>query len=990
MNRPKLKLFGGIVLLAVLSILYGGFLLLSNTVVNGVYNLESQAARIKAINSSVGGILDLNAYVESKEMEKFSNRVGLAAVAAKGVIENDWDGTSVNYSNGAIVTVSGGEIEYPEDYPEEQRIGASSLTGSCGVVSVDIPSGTEKDARDDAWIVEYYKIGSDVYYIECEKRSELEEKARRCFDSASRIKGFEKAFGVQVLIISMEEAEDGSHALLYKPSGLPEGLHTARDCGITNEMLETVSESKQVTAEKLIETSDSVELDGTVCQTFIQTVSGSDFSEEEVYLVYLIPRDEFITMTVEQTVFMWIAFLIAGIVLLVWFFSLIGLVRRYRLSEEQAELLRAKPTAKKAFSMITIGCIVIFLVAALFLSLFRLFGVCKSVKKTLKVLEQRIEENKVQEKATADELKDSYVSYAERIAGILKERPEFATKEGLQSFSDLIEADYIMIFDHDGNEVVSNSNYIDMELGTSPESSTYEFRRLLKGIPSVVHDVKTDEETGLRNALIGVCQEDPEGEGQYGALLVAVPESKLQLENLETIDDVMNSLVADGTVSFSVDPEDKVIVNASKNSLIGRSATSLDLPEGALKDSYRDFFSIDGTSCYGESKDVEGVLYYYAAEQPHIYKNILLYAAIAAAAAFLFLTAVICYLMFGYRKGFERWSIVGDDLEEGLETGKEPNYDPDLEEDPRKRWKLTISRFGLRTPMHNASVTLEILLVASIIGMGAWYIFRGDSKTGSLLGFVLHGQWTKGLNLFSFISILILFAQVLIVVSILKILIRIAFSSMGPKGETFCRLALNLLTYAGMIFFVYMALYNMGINLGALIASLSLPAFALSLGAKDLITDIVAGISIVFDGEFKVGDFIDIGGYSGKVLEIGVRTTKLQGAGNNIKIIANRDVKNVLNMSRKTSFCSMEVRISTYYNNLKEVEEMLKEELPKLEGTIPGAIKGPFYKGVNAIGQGTVTLSFSTECDQSNFYSVKKAMNHAIQELFDEYGIKIK
>ena len=61
MNRPKLNLFGGIVLLAVLSILYGGFLLLSNTVVNGVYNPESQAARIKAINSSVGGILDLNA-----------------------------------------------------------------------------------------------------------------------------------------------------------------------------------------------------------------------------------------------------------------------------------------------------------------------------------------------------------------------------------------------------------------------------------------------------------------------------------------------------------------------------------------------------------------------------------------------------------------------------------------------------------------------------------------------------------------------------------------------------------------------------------------------------------------------------------------------------------------------------------------------------------------------------------------------------------------
>ena len=990
MNRPNLKLVGGIILLAVLSLLYGGFLLLTNGGVNGIYNLNTQAAKMKAINSSVGSILDLEAYVQNRELDKFINRAALTSIAAKGVVANDWDGMSTAYNNGVIVTVSGGVIEYPEDYPEELMIDAASLTDPDGLVIQEVLQSTEADAQSDALLVQYFRIGSGVYYLEYELGSALEEKAARSFDAENRLKGIEDAFGIQVLLISTEEKENGGHTLLYKSDNLPEDLLTAEECGITSEMLGKALDSTQpVTAEKLMDFSGKVVLGGTPFQTFIQTANGSDFSLEKVYLVYLIPEDEFLSMTVEQTVVVLAAFLIVGIVLLVWFISLIRLVRHYKLSEEQAQVLGTKRTVLKAFSMIAIGCIAILIISALFLSLFRLFGVCTSVRKSIAVLEQRVEENKIQEKTTIDELKDSYVSYAQRIADILKERPELLTKEELQAFSDLIEADYIVVYDHNGKELISNSEYVNLEFGTSPESSTYEFRRLLKGIPSVVHDVKTDDETGLTNALIGVCQEYPEEPDKYGALLVAVSEDKLQPDHLETMNDVMKSIVAEGTFAFAVDPENQMIQNASDEAMIGRNAVSLNLPEAALTDSYRDFFKIDNTSCYGESKDIEGSLYYYAAEQPHIYKNILLYAGIAAGAAFIFLCVLVGYMMFGYRKEFAYWSKEGEDLDEHLSEGMAYSDDLEQGDDPRRRWKLSLSKYGINTPMHNAIATLEILVVCTIIGIGVWYFFKGANSSGSLLGFVMNGQWTKGLNLFSVISILILFAQVVIVVSILKIVVRISCSSMGPKGETFCRLALNLLTYAGMIFFVYMALFNMGINLGALVASLSLPAFALSLGAKDLITDIVAGISIVFDGEFKVGDIIDINGYRGTVLEIGVRTTKLQGVGNNIRIIANRDVKNVTNMSRKISVYKANIKISTEYR-LEDVEKMLSTELPKLQNKIPLVINGPTYDGLLEMGVWFMTIIILVECNEVDYFKVRYATKHALVELFEEQGIKIR
>ena len=148
MNNPKMKLAGGIGLLIALGILYFVLLLFINTVVNGSYNLDTEAARMKAINSSVGSIKDLNDYVETREVEKFENRVSLWALAAGGLVHGKWDGKSTDYGDGTIVTVSGDRIEYPKGYPEEQKIDAASLQDEYGIVILDAVKGSNADAGD--------------------------------------------------------------------------------------------------------------------------------------------------------------------------------------------------------------------------------------------------------------------------------------------------------------------------------------------------------------------------------------------------------------------------------------------------------------------------------------------------------------------------------------------------------------------------------------------------------------------------------------------------------------------------------------------------------------------------------------------------------------------------------------------------------------------------------------------------------------------------
>ena len=173
---------------------------------------------------------------------------------------------------------------------------------------------------------------------------------------------------------------------------------------------------------------------------------------------------------------------------------------------------------------------------------------------------------------------------------------------------------------------------------------------------------------------------------------------------------------------------------------------------------------------------------------------------------------------------------------------------------------------------------------------------------------------------------------------------------------------------------------------GALLASLGLATLTLSLGAKDLVTDILAGISIVFEGDYQVGDIIEVNGYRGRVLEVGVRKTKLEGRGGNIRIIDNRDVKNVINMTRKNSWYAAELNMSVNVE-IDRVREIFEAELPGIGEQIPEIISGPYYRGVIRFGAGSVVISVIAECNEEDYYRVQRRLNVELQRLCERSGL---
>lgn len=196
----------------------------------------------------------------------------------------------------------------------------------------------------------------------------------------------------------------------------------------------------------------------------------------------------------------------------------------------------------------------------------------------------------------------------------------------------------------------------------------------------------------------------------------------------------------------------------------------------------------------------------------------------------------------------------------------------------------------------------------------------------------------------------------------------------------------SFIVYGSMLVMIFYSLNLLGLDSGSLIASAGLMGFVISWGAKDLITDILAGLFIIFENQFQVGDIIEVQGEKGTVIEIGVRTTRLVTPGSDNLVISNRDLTHVVNKSRHPSAGGIAVYIS-YHQNLLDVEKMLREELPKLKDE--RLIAGPVYNGVTEFGEQAMRLSIGFRCEEKNKFGLSNWLSTEVYRIFREHGIEL-
>ncbi|MCQ2799724.1 MAG: mechanosensitive ion channel family protein [Bacilli bacterium] len=231
----------------------------------------------------------------------------------------------------------------------------------------------------------------------------------------------------------------------------------------------------------------------------------------------------------------------------------------------------------------------------------------------------------------------------------------------------------------------------------------------------------------------------------------------------------------------------------------------------------------------------------------------------------------------------------------------------------------------------------------------------------------------------------------IVVVFALSKILRSIFAKIMEKSnraKTVITLLDGIIKYGAAIVLIFLVLDAFGVETKAIWESVGILTLIIGLGAQSLIADIIAGIFIIFENEYNVGEIVSIDDFRGTVAEIGIRATKILDMAGNIKIINNSDIKNVVNLSRELSLAVVDCEFP-YDVPVEFVEKILKDAFPEFKEKIPAIVDGPFYKGVSAYEASNVAVKIVAKCQEEDRYQVQRDLMREYRQLFNAHGIDL-
>ena len=278
-----------------------------------------------------------------------------------------------------------------------------------------------------------------------------------------------------------------------------------------------------------------------------------------------------------------------------------------------------------------------------------------------------------------------------------------------------------------------------------------------------------------------------------------------------------------------------------------------------------------------------------------------------------------------------------------------------------------------------------------IVFMNARAIF-GDEMGDLLFGEGVESGWVQLGNALIdgsakwVISLILVFMAIVFI--FIATFITHLFDNKSRKAKTIYSLVRSLIKYITIIAVICVILVVWGVDVIGIVAGVGILTLIIGLGCQSLIQDVISGMFIVFDDYFAVGDTVIIDGFSGTIVDVGLKTTKLQDFGGNIKSITNSSILTVVNMSRLRSVASVTLSVS-YNEDVERVEALIINEIEELKNKIPNIIDGPWYKGIDNITASSVDFLVLAFVQEDNRFQVTRDLKREFYLLFKKNNIQI-
>jgi len=180
-------------------------------------------------------------------------------------------------------------------------------------------------------------------------------------------------------------------------------------------------------------------------------------------------------------------------------------------------------------------------------------------------------------------------------------------------------------------------------------------------------------------------------------------------------------------------------------------------------------------------------------------------------------------------------------------------------------------------------------------------------------------------------------------------------------------------------------LATFGIEISALIASLGIGGLAVALALQNVLGDLLASLSIVFDKPFVIGDFVVIGDFSGTIESVGLKTTRIRSLSGEQLVFSNSDllssrIRNYKRMEERRVVFQLGVEYGLPSEKLRRIPDLVRIAVEAQENA---RFDRCHFKGFGDFSLNYETVYFMSVPDYAAYMDTQQAINLSVYEAFE-------
>ena len=249
-------------------------------------------------------------------------------------------------------------------------------------------------------------------------------------------------------------------------------------------------------------------------------------------------------------------------------------------------------------------------------------------------------------------------------------------------------------------------------------------------------------------------------------------------------------------------------------------------------------------------------------------------------------------------------------------------------------------------------------------------------------------QWQREPSIYSMTTILLSFLFLAVGMRFLKKIMRSLSAKMDSRAETFSDLIISIIQFLLAVAVIVYSLHELGVDTTVILTSAGVISLIIGYGSQSIVSDLVSGVFLIMEDQVRIGEYIEIDGFLGKVENIGLRTTRAS-YDSRTKIISNANMVDFYNLSREATPAAWSIGLPKEAD-VDQVRALIEKNEDRFKAELGDRlIRGPIYKGMKKVlWNGSYILLYNSFCNVEDWEDIRADSLEVAYKILRENGIQ--